>query len=185
MNRTLSTLSLASMALVAACGAPQGPGPSAVPGRGVSSITVTSKSIPSDMQIPVDLSCDGKNASPALVWSAPPEGTKDLVVLVEDPDAPGGTFTHWVVFNLPPDTVRLDAGVDPATLGAKTGLNDFKNVRYDGPCPPRGEMHRYHFRVLAVDKALDLKDGAARADVDAALSEHVLGAGSLVATFAH
>jgi Raf kinase inhibitor-like YbhB/YbcL family protein len=169
-----------------ACGATQsGPGPSGVPGKSLASITVTSKSFPSDLQIPVDLSCDGKDTSPQLTWSSPPEGTKSLVLIVDDPDAPGSTFTHWVVFDLPPETLMLEPGVDPATLGAKVGLNDFRNVRYNGPCPPRGEMHRYQFRVFAADYVLPLKEGVPRADVDAALSEHVLGFGTLLATFSH
>jgi Raf kinase inhibitor-like YbhB/YbcL family protein len=179
-------LPLAVLLPCAACGATQsGPGPSAVPGKSLASITVTSKSFPSDLQIPVDLSCDGKDTSPQLTWSSPPEGTKSLALIIDDPDAPGSTFTHWVVFDLPPETLMLEPGVDPATLGAKVGLNDFHNVRYNGPCPPRGEMHRYQFRVFAADYVIPLKDGATRAAVDAALSEHVLGFGTLLATFSH
>jgi Raf kinase inhibitor-like YbhB/YbcL family protein len=184
MVSTLKQLGFASL-FATACAASQGPGPSAVPGKGVSSITVTSKSFPGDLQIPVDLSCDGKDVSPQLTWSSPPEGTKALTLVVDDPDASGASFTHWVVINLPPDALTLASGVDPASLGAKVGLNDFCNVRYNGPCPPRGDVHRYQFRVYATDVVLPLKDGAPRAAVDAALSEHVLGVGTLVATFSH
>jgi Raf kinase inhibitor-like YbhB/YbcL family protein len=181
MTRFLPLLALLASVNVACAAAQSGPSPSGVPGKSLASITVTSKSLPSDLQLPVDLSCDGKDTSPQLTWSSPPEGTRSLVLIVDDPDA----ATHWVVFNLPADTLMLEAGVDPATLGAKVGLNDFRNVRYNGPCPPRGEMHRYQFRVFAADYVLPLREGVPRAEVDAALSEHVLGFGTLLATFSH
>ena len=94
-------------------------------------------------------------------------------------------FTHWIVINLPADTLSLAAGVDPTTLGAKIGQNDFHNVRYNGPCPPRGDLHRYRFRVYAADYVLPLNEGATRANLAVALSGHVLGVGALTATFAH
>ena len=107
------------------------------------------------------------------------------MVLVNDPDASSGSFTHWIVIGLPPETLTLAEGVNPTTLGAKIGQNDFHNVRYNGPCPPRGDLHRYRFKVYATDYALPLNEGATRADLDAALSGHLLGVGSLLATFAH
>ena len=145
---------------------------------------MTSKSFSSGGQIPVEYTCDGKNVSPQLTWSSPPEGTKALVVIADDMDASGG-FTHWIVLNLPPDTLSLAEGIDPATLGARVGQNDFKNIRYNGPCPPHGDMHRYQYRVFAADYVLPLGDGAARAQIDAALAGHLLGAGSFAASFAH
>jgi Raf kinase inhibitor-like YbhB/YbcL family protein len=167
------------------CKTGSGPLPSAPPGERASSITVTSKSFPGDLQIPVDYSCDGKDVSPQLTWSAPPEGTKSIVVIVDDPDASSGGFTHWLVMDLPPETLTLGEGVDPTTLGARIGQNDFHNVRYNGPCPPRGDMHRYEFRVYASDRAVPLNEGATRADVDRALSGHTVGMGALGARFAH
>jgi Raf kinase inhibitor-like YbhB/YbcL family protein len=169
----------------AGCQTATGPQPSAPLGGSVSSITVTSKSVPSDQQIPVDFSCDGKDVSPQLTWSAPPEGTKALVIIVNDPNAGSGTFTHWIVINLAPDLLSLAEGADPGTMGAKIGLNDFKNTRYNGPCPPRGSMHKYQYRVYAADYVLPLGEGASRADVDAALAGHVLGAGEFTALFSH
>jgi Raf kinase inhibitor-like YbhB/YbcL family protein len=162
-----------------------GPQPSAPAGRSVTSITVTSKSFPADLQIPVDYTCDGKDLSPALTWSAPPEGTKSIIVLVDDPDASSGSFTHWIAIDLPADTTSLAEGVDVTTLGAKTGQNDFRSVRYNGPCPPRGELHRYRFWIYAADYVVPLNEGATRSDLDAALSGHLLGAGALKATFSH
>ena len=167
------------------CKTSTGPQPSAPSGSSTSSITVTSKSVPSDLQIPVDYTCDGKDLSPQLTWSAPPQGTKALVLVVDDPDASSGNFTHWLVINLPPETLALPEGADPTTLGAKIGVNDFKNIRYSGPCPPHGDMHRYQYRVYASDEVLPLAEGATRAQVDAALSGHLLGAGSFAAFFSH
>jgi Raf kinase inhibitor-like YbhB/YbcL family protein len=166
------------------CKSSSGPQPSAPDGRAITSITVTSKSLPPDKQIPVDYTCDGKDVSPELTWSAPPEGTKAIAIVVDDPDA-SSLFTHWIVMDLPPQATSLAEGADVAALGGKTGVNDFKNVRYNGPCPPRGELHRYRFWVYAADDALRLSESATRADLDAALAGHLLGAGALKATFSH
>jgi Raf kinase inhibitor-like YbhB/YbcL family protein len=184
MTRSPAVLSCLLLAAACACKT-SGLQPSAAPGTAIASITVTSQSLPGDLQIPVDFSCDGKDSSPQLTWSAPPQGTKAIVIMLDDPDASSGSFTHWIVMNLPPDTLSLAAGVDPATLGAKIGQNDFRSVRYNGPCPPRGDLHRYRFWVFAVDYVLPLNEGATRSDLDSALSGHVLGAGALRATFAH
>ncbi|HEY2509301.1 MAG TPA: YbhB/YbcL family Raf kinase inhibitor-like protein [Polyangiaceae bacterium] len=180
-------LSLAVTAVglgLAACDASSTPGPSAPVGGSASSLTVTSKSFPSDLQIPVEYTCDGKNVSPQLTWSAPPDGTKALVVIADDLDASGG-FTHWVALDLPPDALSLPEGADIAALGGRVGLNDQHNVQYDGPCPPRGSYHRYRFRVFASDRVLPLDEGATRSAVEGALAGHVLGVGSLVANFSH
>ena len=181
----LSFLALV-LAATGACVTPSsGLQPSAAPSTSLSSITVTSKSLPGDLQIPVDYTCDGKDLSPQLTWSAPPEGTKSIVIVLDDPDASGGTFTHWLAINLPADSLSLAEGADVTALGAKIGQNDFRSVKYSGPCPPRGDLHRYRFWVYAVDSVVPLNEGATRKDLDAALSGHLLGAGALKATFAH
>jgi phosphatidylethanolamine-binding protein (PEBP) family uncharacterized protein len=97
-------------------------------GKNVSRLTVTSTTFPAGGAIPVDSTCDGANRSPQLTLSAPPQGTQSLAVLVDDPDAPGGLFTHWIAYNLRPDTLALPEGVDPATLGGLSGTNDFKGL---------------------------------------------------------
>jgi Raf kinase inhibitor-like YbhB/YbcL family protein len=178
-------LALAASIALVGCKDASAPGPSAPPGTTASSITVTSKSFATGSEIPVDYTCDGKDVSPQLTWSSPPEKTKALVIVVDDPDASSGAFTHWIVMNLPPETLTLAEGVDPTTLGARVGANDFHNVRYNGPCPPRQEQHRYQFIVYATDAPLGLNEGASRGDVDAALAGHVLGSGALVALFSH
>lgn len=179
-----SAATLAS-ALLVGCFHGGGPGPSAPPGVVSSSITVTSSSLGSGGSIPVDFTCDGKNSLPAMTWSAPPEGTRALVLIIDDTDAPGALFTHFIAFNVPPETRGIKEGADLTALGAQLGRNDFNNVSYDGPCPPRGEPHRYGFRVFALDTKLTVKEGVPRADVDAAMNAHVLGEGVATAHFAH
>ena len=159
--------------------------PSPPPGVSVASITVTSDAFRANGTIPVEYTCDGKEIMPSLTWSAPPPNTKALVVIIDDPDAPGGTFTHFVAWDLPADLRSIKEGTDVSTLGAKIGANDGKSLGYKGPCPPQGEEHRYDFRVLATDRPLGLRDGASRADVDNALVGHLLGEGTLSALFGH
>jgi hypothetical protein len=149
-------------------------------------LSVTSKAFAPNGAIPVDDSCDGADRSPPLVWSAPPEGTRAFAILVDDPDAIGGDFTHWLAYNLPPTTLGLPEGVDAAGLGGgEEGTNSFGRAGYAGPCPPRHEMHRYVFHVFALNAPLGLQAGASRGAVDEAMSQHVLAQGTLVGTFAH
>jgi Raf kinase inhibitor-like YbhB/YbcL family protein len=159
--------------------------PSPPPGVTLASLAVTSKSFPSSSAIPVDYTCDGADRSPQLTWSAPPAGTRSLAVVVDDPDAPGGIFTHWLVFNLRADTLALAEAIDPGDLGTSVGINGFNRQGYSGPCPPRMELHHYFFRVFALDALLDAKPGANREAVDAAMSGHVLAEGALVGVFSH
>ena len=158
---------------------------SSAPGVTLSSLAVTSRSLPSSHAIPVDYTCDGADKSPQLTWSAPPPGTKTFAIFAEDPDAPGGTFTHWIAYNVPGDARELPEAADPATLGGAVGNNDFNRPGYSGPCPPKGELHRYYFRVFALNAAVDLTPGSTRAAVDEALTGHVLARGALVGTFSH
>jgi Raf kinase inhibitor-like YbhB/YbcL family protein len=179
----LVALSLA----LGACGKPQLV-PRAAPGVTVASITVTSPSFPEGGRLPVDNTCDGKDLSPELVLSSPPDGTKSLLFIVEDPDAPNGTFTHLILFNVSPDVRKLPAGVTETTGlgdGARFGLNDFQAAHYSGPCPPRGESHRYRFRVTALDVALKLQEGATRSQIDEAVDGHIIGDGVLTGYFGH
>ncbi len=175
----------APLALLPAACASGGLKPSTPPGVALASITVTSKAFTPNGPIPIDNTCDGKDQSPPLTWSSPPEGTRSLAIVVEDPDASGGEFTHWLVWNLSPDAKQIPEAVDPTTLGGRVGANDFPDIRYSGPCPPHGEMHRYVFHVFALDTMLELREGAKRLTVDTAMNAHVLGEGILVGTFGH
>jgi Raf kinase inhibitor-like YbhB/YbcL family protein len=162
--------------------------PRTAPGVLLASITVTSPSFPEGGRIPVDNTCDGKDLPPELVLSSPPDGTKSLLFVVEDPDAPNGVFTHLILFNVSPDARKLPAGAtDTAGLGdgARFGLNDFQAAHYSGPCPPHGESHRYRFRVTALDVVLKLQEGATRNQVDEAIDGHIIGEGVLTGYFGH
>ena len=137
-------------------------------------------------RIPQDYTGDGRNISPPLTWSDPPYGTQSLALICEDPDAPRGTWTHWVLYNLPADTHEV-----PAMLpsqgdlddGARQGKNDFGKLGYGGPAPPPGKPHRYFFKLYAIDTILDLEAGATRAQVLRAIDGHVLGSGELMGSY--
>ena len=125
--------------------------------------------------------------SPPLSWSEPPAGTQSLAILCDDPDAPAGDWVHRVVFNLAPDVRALPENVarDAALPGgAVQGVNDYDRVGYDGPCPPPGRLHRYHFKVFALDARLALDAAARKADLMKAMRGHVLAQGELVGTYA-
>ncbi len=149
--------------------------------------------------IPKPFTCDGQDQSPPLEWSGVPESARALALICDDPDAPGGTWSHWVVFNLPAQVKGLKAGipadqtiaadkmvgVDPAAtdlLSAQQGKNDFGKTGYGGPCPPSG-THRYFFRLYALDASLDLAPTATRADVLKAVADHILAEGRLVGRY--
>ena len=136
--------------------------------------------------VPVKHTCDGQDVSPALKWTAPPESTKSLALICDDPDAPGGTWVHWVVYDLPPDTRSLPEGVPNAgelDNGARQGRNDFPRIGYDGPCPPPGPTHRYFFKLYALDTKLGLKSGATKVDVEKVIKGHILGEARLVGLY--
>ena len=125
--------------------------------------------------------------SPPLSWSEPPAGTQSLAILCDDPDAPAGDWVHWVVFNLAPDVRALPENVarDAALPGgAIQGVNDYGRNGYDGPCPPPGQTHRYHFKVFALDARLDLAPASRKADLVRAMRGHVLAQGEVVGTYA-
>ncbi len=155
------------------------------PGTTMETLAVTSRSFSSDGEIPVDYTCDGADRSPQITWSAPPAGTKTFAVVVEDPDAASGTFTHWIVYNIGADARTLPEAVDPSTLGGASGLNDFKRPGYGGPCPPQLEIHHFAFRVFALNAVLEAGPEPNRDAIDAAMSGHVLAAGALVGSFSH
>ncbi|MDX2088374.1 MAG: YbhB/YbcL family Raf kinase inhibitor-like protein [Kofleriaceae bacterium] len=144
-----------------------------------SSLSVTSSAFSANGEIPSEHTCDGAQLSPPLAWSTPPAGTKSIAVLVDDPDAPRGAFTHWIVTGLPATTTSLAAGAKLPS-GAITGKNDFGATGWGGPCPPRGR-HRYVFHVYALD--IPLAKALTPAQFKSAIADHVLAAGELVGTY--
>jgi Raf kinase inhibitor-like YbhB/YbcL family protein len=132
--------------------------------------------------IPPRYTCDGENVSPELHWSDVPDAAGTLALSCQDPDAPRGTFTHWVLWNLDPDKGELLTGEVPA--GARQGRNDFGHLGYDGPCPPPGHgTHHYRFLLYAVMAEISLPDGATIADLSSAISGSVLAEAHLVGTY--
>lgn len=134
--------------------------------------------------IPALHTCEGANLSPALEWSGEPPATLSLALIMEDPDAPGGVWTHWLLAGIPPVIHSLPQGFKPGSLGV-SGENDFGRPGYGGPCPPRGDgPHRYFFRLLALDVAsLDVKPGARRRDFDVVLRGRVLAEAVLMGRY--
>ena len=150
------------------------------------SIEVTSTAFKAEKNIPKQYTGDGADQSPTLQWSEPPSSTKSIALICDDPDAPRGTWVHWVLFNLPAQARELEEGVPTTeTLGngAKQGKNDFGNIGYSGPAPPKGKSHRYFFKLYALDVAVDLPSGASKAELEAAIKGHVLAEGQLMGTY--
>lgn len=149
--------------------------------------TLTSDAIKEGEPIAAKYTCDGADVSPALAWTDPPAGTKSICLIMDDPDAPGGTWTHWLLWNLPETLRALPEGVAKSTevpAGSRQGNNDFRKPGYGGPCPPPGAPHRYFFRLFALDATLSLSPGASRKEVDRALAGHkILGRAELMGRY--
>lgn len=153
-------------------------------------LTCTSAPFASGENIPSEYTCEGADVSPGLEWTHAPDDTDTFALIVDDPDAPGQTFTHWVLFNVPGDATSLPQDVDveaqfpDATPAPQEGANDFGDVGYGGPCPPPGDgPHRYFFRLYALDTALDLEAGASKEQVTDAMDGHVLAETELMGTY--
>jgi Raf kinase inhibitor-like YbhB/YbcL family protein len=151
------------------------------------SLTVTSDAFANGQSIPAKYSCVGKNISPGLTWNEPPAATQSFALIVDDPDAPMGTWVHWVLFNIPANTRDLPEelpisgkNVDPNAI--YVGKNSSGNTRYDGPCPPSG-THRYYFKLYALDTTLSLQPGATKEQVLVEMKGHLLAQGELMGTF--
>jgi len=130
-----------------------------------------------DGEIPRQYTCDGTDVSPPLAWQNPPSGTRSFTLIADDPDAPVGTWVHWVIYNLPAEMRGLPEGVPSSeTLpdGGQQGINDFRKVGYGGPCPPRGPAHRYFFKLYALDSPTNLKPRATKQQLLDAMKGHIL-----------
>jgi Raf kinase inhibitor-like YbhB/YbcL family protein len=130
--------------------------------------------------IPRKYTCDGEDISPQLGWSGIPGGTKSLALIMDDPDAPGRVFVHWVLFNIPASLAELPEGAK--AIGAQ-GTNNFRKMGYSGPCPPSGSSHRYFFKLYALDQELKLSPGASKADLEDAKKGHILATGQLIGKY--
>ena len=136
--------------------------------------------------IPEKHAFENKDLSPALQWSGVPPAAQSLALICDDPDAPMGTWVHWVIYDLPPATAGLAEGVAKSpelASGAKQGVNDYKKIGYGGPCPPPGKPHRYYFKLYALDAMTGLKSGATKKDLLKAMAGHILAEGQLMGTY--
>ena len=128
--------------------------------------------------IPRAFTCEGEDRSPALEWNDAPPGTKAFALIADDPDAPVGTWVHWVIYNIPGTARALPGSVEKKEQlanGSRQGRNDFRKVGYNGPCPPPGKAHRYFFKLYALNSDLTLAPGASKGDVERAMEGHILG----------
>jgi Raf kinase inhibitor-like YbhB/YbcL family protein len=147
---------------------------------------LTSPAFSEGGSIPAPHTCDGDNLSPALKWTGVPSGAKSLALIADDPDAPPGTWVHWVLYDLTSATTELPEAMPRSQYlpgGAKQRLNDFKHLGYGGPCPPPGKAHRYFFKLYALDRVIDLKPGATKKELEAAMEKHILAEGQLIGIY--
>jgi Raf kinase inhibitor-like YbhB/YbcL family protein len=151
---------------------------------------LTSPAFKANATIPKRHTCDGHNLSPRLDWTGTPVGTESLAVIMDDPDAPPGTWVHWTIWNIPSSATTLAEGVtktadlsDGSRQGKVYGVKEFTRTGYHGPCPPPGKPHRYFFRLCALDVILELPASATRFDLDAAMKGHILGSAELMGLY--
>jgi Raf kinase inhibitor-like YbhB/YbcL family protein len=149
---------------------------------------LTSSSFEADAALPAKYTCDGTNVSPALAWNDPPAATKAFALIVDDPDAPGKTFVHWVIYDIPGTARMLPEGVpNGAKLddGSQQGKNDHGKTGYSGPCPPKGVVHHYFFKLYALDAKTNLKPQATKPELVQAMKGHILAEADLIGRFEH
>ncbi len=149
------------------------------------SLTISSAAFASGQSIPAKYSCVGREVSPPLTWSGAPANTKSFALIVDDPDAPGGTWVHWVMYNIPAAASDLPEAVQPGgqlSDGSLQGKNSYGNLGYNGPCPPSG-THRYFFKLYALDAMLNLSAGTSKQQLISAMQGHILAQGEWMGTF--
>ena len=149
-------------------------------------ISISSDAFKDGNSLPVEHTCNGEDRSPTLSWNTVPAGTRSIALIVDDPDAPGKTWVHWVIYNIPANSTRLPGAVPKnKTLddGSLQGKNDFGRIGYNGPCPPPGKPHRYFLRVYALDTTPGLKSGATKSQLETAMSGHILAQGEMIGKY--
>ncbi len=149
-------------------------------------LKLTSTAFQPGAAIPKKFTCDGPDVSPALAWTDAPAGMQSFALIVDDPDAPVGTWVHWVLYDLPANARELAEGVpkqEELSSGARQGRNDFRRIGYGGPCPPAGPPHRYFFKLYALDSKTNLKPGATKADLEKAMQGHILAQAELMGRY--
>ncbi len=173
---------LAAVLLLAACTRATTAGSTAENSEVVGmSLKLSSPSFQDNAVLPAKFTCEGADVNPGLRIGGVPSGSKSLVLIMDDPDAPAKVWEHWTVINIPPETVSISENSVPA--GAVQLTNDFRRVEWGGPCPPPGKVHRYQFKLYALDNLLNLGSSSRKSDVENAMKGHVLGEAVLVGTY--
>src|SRR5262245_5172768 len=173
------SLLIANCGLAAYPASPQNEG-------GAMALQLQSSAFKPGSEIPQKFTCQGNDVSPALSWSGAPAGAKSFALIADDPDAPVGTWVHWVLYDLPATAAQLPENVsktEKLSSGGTQGITDFKKTGYGGPCPPPGKPHRYFFKLYALDAALNLKPGVTKAEVEKAMKGHILAQAELMGTY--
>lgn len=150
------------------------------------SLTISSSAFSSGGTMPKKFTCDGPDVSPPLTWTEPPAATKSFALLVDDPDAPVGNWSHWAMWNLPASSRGLPEAVSKEVSlpdGTEQGKNDFGKTGYNGPCPPPGKLHRYYFKLFALDTRLDLKAGSRKKELETAMKGHIVAQSEWMGTY--
>jgi Raf kinase inhibitor-like YbhB/YbcL family protein len=153
---------------------------------GSSMFTLKSPAFANGESIPKQFSCEGSDHSPALAWNAPPSATQSFALVADDPDAPMGTWVHWVLYDLPGNARQLPEAIakqEKIAGGGTQGTNDFGKIGYRGPCPPLGKPHRYFFKLYALDALPNLKPGSSKAQLEEKMQEHILAQAELMGTY--
>jgi Raf kinase inhibitor-like YbhB/YbcL family protein len=171
---------------MASCSRATAPGNASEPKGGAMTIKLTSVAFEEGNPIPAKHTGQGDDVSPALQWAGVPAGAKSIALICDDPDAPAGTWVHWVIWNIPADATGLPEAVPQKVElkdGSKQGMNDFRQTGYGGPMPPPGKAHHYFFKVYALDLQPDLKHGATKGKLLDAMKGHILAEGQLMGTY--
>jgi len=185
MARIFCCLLIASL-LLASCKNKSAPDISSPEGKQMATLKVTSPAFTQGERIPARYTCDGDGISPALTWANVPEKTESLAIICDDPDAPRGTFTHWVLYNLPRGATEILENVPKnpeLPSGARQGQNSAATVGYTAPCPPQGSAHRYFFHIYALDTMLEPVKSMTKAQLLAAMGGHILAQGELMGKY--
>jgi Raf kinase inhibitor-like YbhB/YbcL family protein len=185
IRRSALLLTTSLLLLAAAMGAGWGSSHTQTGGHKMA-FSLSSSDFQNGAMIAKNFTCDGADVSPELSWSDAPKGTEEFALIADDPDAPVGTWTHWVLYGVKSETHSLPQNVskvDQLPDGGMQGRNDFRKIGYGGPCPPPGKPHRYFFRLYALDAKLSLKPGASRQELEQAMKGHVLGQAELMGKY--
>jgi Raf kinase inhibitor-like YbhB/YbcL family protein len=184
--RRIIYVALSTLLVTLSCSS--SPEPGEEPAKGESSMTflLESTAFKQEGNIPRKFTCEGEDVSPALSWGEPPAGTRSMALIADDPDAPAGTWVHWVLYDLGPGLRQLPEGMarteEIQGIG-RQGINDFRKVGYGGPCPPPGKPHRYFFKLYALNQAPALPPRATKQDVEKAMQGHILGRAELMGRY--